>query len=193
MTTLVRSILLVGVVIACTQANADSDFYVISSTHKKQNEAQREAAANGGWVLITDFYSKLGADLFAVVRGPFRSQKSAEAELTTLKSMTKFKSSYVKEAGVINVAAGLKKFSPIVLATLLGEIRIGSKDREGAQDACEPQQPYSNVTLHYFTLMHDPSEKNPGGFIAHENAIEFGNLFQLKNSGEIQRMRICAE
>jgi len=174
---------------------AAGDFYVISATYKTQQEAQVDAAANGSWVLNTNFYSKLTPDLYAVVRGPFKSASEAKAELASLQRLQEWAHGYTKDAGDINIEIkiGNKKLSPQLLAALLGELRIDVSDNEGASSPCEPQEPYLSVSLSYMTLERGITEDGKEIDKPKETPIDIGGLWQLKNSGEIERMRICTE
>jgi hypothetical protein len=155
----IRLVILLSLVsFAAPIAARASDFYIISSTHKTQAEAQAKAAEGGGWVLITNFYKRLNPDLFAVVRGPFRSQKEAEKVLSGFRSNRFLSDAYVRDAGDIRINAkvGNVDVTPQILAAILGEIRIASKSvlksDPNSYDPGEPQEPYKNFTLSYFSV-----------------------------------------
>jgi hypothetical protein len=172
-----------------------NDFYVITATYKTQLEAQNDAAAYGGWVLNTNFYNKLTPGLYAVVRGPFKSGSDAQGELSSLQHFSHWMHGYVKDAGDINIEIkiGNKKLSPQMLAALLGELRIDISDNEGATNPCEPQEPYLSLSLSYVTLQRSLDSEGNETDQLKEMPIDIGGLWQLKRSGEIERMRICTE
>lgn len=75
------------------------DFYVITGTYKAQKEAQQVAALKGGWVLNTNFYSQLTPNLYAVVRGPFKTKSEAAKQLSWFLDGDRYPGSYIKNAG----------------------------------------------------------------------------------------------
>jgi hypothetical protein len=188
-------ILVVLLLIFPTIAAAD-DFYVITGTYKTQKEAQQIAANKGGWVLYTNFYSQLTPNLFAVVRGPFKTNKDADKELAFLKEGGRYPGSYVKNAGAINIGVkiGNKALSPQMLAALLGEIRIDVMEQKGGGDPCEPEEPYKQLSLSYVTVERSVDEKKEEAVLKpREVEIDAGVFWEIKRTGEVEHMRICAE
>lgn len=189
------SVLLFSMGWVSRSAMAD-DFYVITATHKTQQEAQKQAALTGGWVLNTNFYDKLKPNLFSVVRGPFRTKQEADKEAASLKRMDRYKDSYVKNAGTINISVrtGNKEISPHIIAALLGEIRVDINNEKGASNPCEPQEPYSYVSLSFYTIKRDWDKKKEEILrIPDEITIDMGATRVIKSTGAVERMRICAE
>src|SRR5262245_60539893 len=88
----------VAISMAGRLAHAD-DYFVVTGTFQSQAAAQVSAAESGGWALDTDLYSGLKPNLFAVVRGPFRSSSAAKSELKFLTSNGDYRGSYVKASG----------------------------------------------------------------------------------------------
>ena len=164
-----------------------SDFYVITSSHKNQAEAQKTAVTQGGWILNTDFYNKLTPHLFAVVRGPFKTKLEAEDVLKTLHSNADFKDSYVSDAGTIQIDLKIKNknISPHIIAALLGELVIDITEEQGGENPCLPQEPYKNLTLGYYESL-----PNTGIVL---KQLDIGGFWQLKQTGEIERMHRCLE
>jgi hypothetical protein len=172
------------------------DFYVIIGTHKTQKEAQEIAAIKGGWVLNTNFYNQLTPNLYAVARGPFRTKGEADKHLASLMKGGRYPGSYVKNAGTINIEVkiGNKALSPHMVAALLGEIRIDVKDENGGSHPCEPQEPYKQLSLSYVTIDRKLDEKKDQVLYKPEEVeLEVGAFREIKRTGEIERMRICAE
>lgn len=178
-----------------TSASAD-DFFVITAAFHTQKEAQESAAVNGGWVLNTNFYTKLTPGVYAVVRGPFKTKSDADTQLASLQSYSNFKSSYVRDAGNLNIEIkiGNKAINPQVLAALLGELRIDVTENAGGSNPCEPQGPYSSISLSYVTAERGIDEKkNKETEQPKDVKLEIGGFWQMKDTGEIGRMRICTE
>jgi hypothetical protein len=176
-------------------AHAD-DYYVITGTHKTQEEAQQIAAMKGGWVLNTNFYNQLTPGLYAVVRGPFKTKIDADKQLAWLIKGGRYPGSYVRNAGSINIEIkiGNKALSPQMLAALLGELRIDVSEHKGGSNPCEPQEPYKQISLKYFTLVRGyDAKKNQVTFEPKVVELDIGQFWEIKESGEIDRMRICAE
>lgn len=176
-------------------AKAD-DFYVITGTHKTQKEAQQVAALKGGWVLNTNFYSQLTSNLYAVVRGPFKTKSEADKRLKWLMDGGRYPGSYVKSAGNINIEikVGNKALSPQMLAALLGELRIDVSEHKGGAHPCEPQEPYKRISLSYVNVARGYDEKKDKETYAPKDVeLDIGALWEIKKSGEVDRMRICAE
>ena len=172
------------------------DYYVITGTYKTQIEAQNIAAMKGGWVLNTNFYNQLSPNLFAVVRGPFMTKKEAGKRLTRLMDVGGYPGSYVKNAGTINIQVniGNTALSPQMIAALLGEIRIDVSESKGGSNPCEPQEPYKQILLSYVTVARDYDEKNDRVIKKPDNIeLDVGAFWEIKNSGEVDRMRICTE
>lgn len=172
------------------------DFYVITGTYKTQKEAQQVAATKGGWVLNTNFYNQLTPNLFAVVRGPFTSKKAADQHLAWLTDRGMYKGSYVKNAETINIQVkiGNKALSPQMLAAILGELRIDVTEHKGGSNPCEPQEPYRALSFSYVTIAREYDEKKDKLlFNPKDVPIDVGEFWEIKNTGQIDRMRICTE
>ena len=172
------------------------DFYVITATHKTQKEAQDAAALKGGWVLNTNFYTQLTPDLYAVVRGPYKTQAQADEKLAWLTDGGRYPGSYVKNPGKINIEIKLgdRTLSPQMLAALLGELRIDVSEHNGASHPCEPQAPYKQLSLSYVTIeRYYDDAKNEVIFQPKDVELDVGAFREIDKTGEIQRMRICAE
>jgi hypothetical protein len=174
---------------------ARADFFVVTDTFKAQQEAQNRAALVGGWVLDTDAYSGLPPSLFAVVRGPFASRPIAEQRLKELKAIKTYKAAYVKDAGTLRVApAFAKSIPPKVLTALLGELSVVVTEKRGGSNPCEPQEPYQDVSLSVATVDRTYDEKTEtDGFKPRRLAVDIGGFWVIKRTGEIERMRVCAE
>jgi len=172
-----------------------ADFFVFTDTFKSQQDAQDRAALVGGWVLDTDTYSGLAPNLFAVVRGPYSTRQVADRRLKELKAIKTYKSAYVKEGGAVRIAPALAiSVSPRVLAALLGELSVAVTDRPGATNPCEPQEPYQEVTLSVVTLDRTIDAKTDAdGFKPRRVTLDIGSFRVIKRTGEVERMRICAE
>lgn len=172
-----------------------ADFFIVTDTFKSQQEAQTRAAWAGGWVLDTDAYSGLTRSLFAVVRGPYSSRQVADRRLKELKAIRTYKAAYVKEAGTLRIAPTLaKSVSPKVLAALLGELSVVVTDRPGGTNPCEPQEPYQDVAVSVVTLDRTIDPKTDvDGFKPRRANLDIGGFWVIKRTGEIERMRICAE
>jgi hypothetical protein len=172
-----------------------SDYFVITDTFKSQQDAQARAASVGGWVLDTDAYSGLGPDLFAVVRGPYVNRAIAERQLKGLNKSKTYRAAYVKEAGTLRLPPTVaKSVPPKVLAALLGELSIAVTDKPGGSNPCEPQEPYQDVTVSVATLDRTYNDKTSAeGFKPRRLEIDLGGFWVIKSTGEIERMRLCAE
>ena len=172
------------------------DFYVITGTFVDQKPAQEYAAGTGGWVLDTDVYSNSAPGRFAVVRGPFTNTKAAQAEMVSLRQSGSFKEIYVRDVGKLRLPLNLGSpdATPAILAALLGELAVEVTDHPGSMNPCEPQEPYQAITLSHVRLnrrWNAAAEKEVIEPI--RQTIDLGGFWVLKSTGEIQRMRICAE
>ncbi len=172
-----------------------SDFFVITDTFKSQQDAQSRAASIHGWVLDTDAYSGLGPGLFAVVRGPYASRSVAEQHLKELKQIKTYKAAYVRDAGMLRLPTTVaKSVPPKVLAALLGELSIAITDKPGGSNPCEPQEPYQDVTVSTATLDRTYNDKTgTEGVKPRRLELDLGGFWVIKSTGEIERMRVCAE
>ena len=183
------------VVMVLLAQNARADFLIITDTYKSHAEAQTRAAAVGGWALETDAYAGLKQGLFAVVRGPYSSRADAEGRLGFMKTGGRYKGAYVKDAGALkNPTSALKGLPPKVIAALLGEVSIAVADKPAAKNGCEPGEPYQEVTLSYVTLertLNDTTGEVDGK--PKRASLDVGGFWIMKSTGEIERMRICAE
>jgi len=101
----------------------------------------------------------------------------------------------VKEAGAVRIPPGLgNSVSPKVLAALLGELSVVVTDRPGATNPCEPQEPYQEVAVSVVTLDRTIDPKTDAdGFKARRVNLDIGGFRVLKRTGEVERVRICAE
>lgn len=172
-----------------------ADFFVVTDTMKSQKDAQARAALVGGWVLDTDAYTALAPGLFAVVRGPYVSRQVADQQLKELKTNNAYKAAYVKDAGTLRVAPSFaKSVPPKVLAALLGELSVVVTDRRGGANPCEPQEPYQDVEVSVVTLDRTVDSKTDAeGFKPRRVTLDLGGFWVIKRTGEVERMRICAE
>ncbi len=190
-----RSALIVFI-LAMTWAGTSQagDFFVITDTFKSQEDAQSRAASNGGWAIDTDVYPGLEPDRYAVVRGPYASRSMATKELAALKKIKTYKSAYVKDAGVLRFPSNIAGVaSPKILAALLGELSVSVKEMAGAEGGCEPDEPYQEVTWSFVTLDRVDSEKFGVDVKARRVNLDIGAFWVIKRTGEIERMRVCAE
>ena len=172
------------------------DFYVITGTYKAQKEAQDISAMKGGWVLNTNFYNQLTPNLFAVVRGPFRTKKETDERLARLVDVGGYPGSYVKNAGSITIQVNLgnKALSPQMIAALLGELRIDVLESKGGSHPCEPQEPYKQISLSFVSIARDYDKKNDKVIKKPDEVeLEIGAFREIKSTGEVDRMRICSE
>jgi len=190
-------IVLVASVIALSAVSSAqaADFFVVTDTFKSQRDAQTRAAGVGGWVLDTDAYSGLAPNLFAVVRGPYANRAVAEQRLKELKAIKTYKAAYVKEAGTLRVAPILaRSVPPKVLTALLGELSVEVTDRAGGSNPCEPQEPYQSVSVSVVTVdrTYDKA-KDLEGFKPRRVDLDIGSFWVIKRTGEVERMRVCAE
>jgi hypothetical protein len=193
---MIKAALLVSLVLLSFAGRAKAaDFFVVTDTFKSQQDAQNRAALVGGWVLDTDVYTGLAPNQFAVVRGPYASRQVADQQLKDLTAIKTYKSAYVKEGGTVRIPPALaNSIPPKVLAALLGELSVVVTDRPGATNPCEPQEPYQEVTLSVVTLDRTIDPKTDAdGFKARRVALEIGGFSVIKRTGEVERMRICAE
>ena len=193
-----RAYIACGLIIAlvCASEVRAGDFFVITDTFRSQDEAQTRAAVVGGWVLDTDAYSKLSPDHFAVVRGPYMSAEVAESELRELKQIKKYATAYVKDAGDLRFPMNLVPGSVRgqVLAALLGELSIRTSDHPGAANPCEPQEPYQDVSISFVSLDRTYDDRTGRDGVAPRRLdLDLGGFWLIKRTGEIQRMRVCAE
>jgi hypothetical protein len=172
-----------------------ADFFVVTDTFKTQQDAQVRAASAGGWVLDTDAYSALGPNLFAVVRGPYSTREVAEQRLKELKANKAYKAAYVKDAGVLRLPPTLTNaVPPKVLAALLGELSVMVTDRPGGANPCEPQEPYQDVSVSVVTLDRKYNETTETeGVTPRRLKLDLGGFWIIKRTGEVERMRVCAE
>jgi hypothetical protein len=172
-----------------------ADFFVVTDTLKSQQDAQARAALVGGWVLDTDAYTALAPDLFAVVRGPYSTKQVADQRLKELKAIKTYRTAYVKDAGTLRVApAFAKAVPPKILAALLGELSVVVTDRPGGANPCEPQEPYQDVTVSVVSLDRTAEPKTSAeGFKPRRTNLDIGGFWVIKRTGEVERMRICAE
>jgi len=172
-----------------------ADFFVVTDTFKSQRDAQTRAADVGGWVLDTDAYSGLTPNLFAVVRGPYANREVAEQRLNELKAIKTYKAAYVKDAGALRVAPVLaRSVPPKILTALLGELSVEVTDRPGGTNPCEPQEPYQSVSVSAVTVDRTYNKaKDAEGFKARRIDLDIGGFWVIKRTGEVERMRVCAE
>jgi len=172
-----------------------TDFFVVTDTFTVQEDAQSRAASVGGWVLDTDAYSGMSPNRFAVVRGPYTTRRVAEQELKELKAIKTYKAAYVKDAGKLRLGPVVaKSVSPKVLAALLGELSVVVTDRPGGGNPCEPQEPYQEVSVSVVTVDRTYDDKaGIEGFKPRRLELDIGGFWVIKRTGEIDRMRICAE
>ncbi len=184
-------VLLVCVITALAAPAYAGDFYVITDTFTSQAKAQEKAALNGGWALDTDLYDNLKPGLFVVVRGPYKNQNDANKELASLKQTGGLRDTYVKDAGQSklpgNIGETMLNFA--VLTAILGEIEIDVSDHRGGDNPCEPQEAYQAVHLSYVGL----DRQSAGKFSPKREEIKLGGFWIIKRTGEIDRMRVCAE
>ena len=157
-------------------------------------EPDRVGATNGGWVLDTDFYPALTPGLYAVVRGPFADKGTAQAQLDSLKRW--HKDAYLKDAGapLALPALGSAALDARLMAAILGEVAVEVTRHKGADNPCEPQEPYRAVALSWTTVapVYDPASGDVS-VGASQQAIDLGGLWIIESTGEIVRMRACME
>jgi hypothetical protein len=147
-------------------------------------------------VLNTNFYDHLTRNLYAVVRGPFRTKAEADEQLASLMSGGKYAGSYVKNAGNINIEVKLGNIglSPQMIAALLGEIRIDVREGKGGSQPCEPEEPYKELSLSYMTVERElDRKKDQVVFKPGDVELDAGAFWEIKRTGEIKHMRVCAE
>ncbi|EIJ36903.1 hypothetical protein [Thiothrix nivea] len=168
------------------------DYYVITNTLSNQKEAQEKAALRGGWVLNTNLYSDLKKDLFAVVHGPFSTYDSAKNQLDEISEIGDYADSYVKDAGNLLITKEMsgKSVDPVIIAMLLGEVRIDIKHEQGSDHPCEPSKPYDDITLNYMSLGINAADGAPE---TEEITLDFGQSARISETGELERMRRCLE
>jgi len=184
-----------AIVISVAGRTKAADFFVVTDTLKSQQDAQARAALVGGWVLDTDAYTALAPGLFAVVRGPYSSRQVADQQLKELEAIKTYKTAYVKDAGTLRVApAFARSVPPKVLAALLGELSVVVTDRPGGTNPCEPQEPYQDVAVSVVSLDRTAGLKTETqGLKPRRVNLDIGGLWVIKRTGEVQRMRLCAE
>ncbi|QTR48912.1 hypothetical protein [Candidatus Thiothrix anitrata] len=167
------------------------DHYVITHTLNTQKEAQEKAALDGGWVLNTNLYSDLKKDLFAVVRGPFSTQEMAKSELDSISEGGSHPGAYVKDAGNLLITKEMSgQVDPVIIAMLLGEVRIDIKHEQGSDHPCEPSTPYDNISLNYLSVGINAASND---METEEITLDFGQSAKIKKTGELQRQRRCLE
>ena len=188
------TVLGVGIVALLTHPALADNFFVITGTFQSQAAAQISAAETGGWVLDTDAYNALAPGLFAVVRGPFRSAKAAQSQLSFITSGGGYAGAYVKAGGSPRLPQALATGPPAVLAAILGELLITVEEHPGASNPCEPQEPYESVSLSYMgvTRKHDAATDTYPP-VAERVPIKMGTFSVIKRTGELDRMRACFE
>ena len=174
--------------------DAQADWFVFTSAGKDQSAAQATAATNGGWVLDTDFYPALTPGLYAVVRGPFADKGTAQAQLDSLKRW--HKDAYLKDGGapLALPALGSAALDARLIAALLGELAVEVTRHKGADNPCEPQEPYRAVALSWTSIarVYDPASGDIS-VEASKQAIDLGGFWIIESTGEIDRMRVCME
>jgi hypothetical protein len=88
----------------------------------------------------------------------------------------------------------VKSIPPNVLAALLGELSITATDMPGGGNPCEPQEPYQDVSISVMTLDRTYNEKTEtDGVKPRRVNLDIGGFWVIKRTGEIERMRVCAE
>lgn len=81
-----------------------------------------------------------------------------------------------------------------MVAALLGEIRIDVKEGKGGSHPCEPEEPYKELSLSFVTIDRAPDgKKDQIIFKPQDVELEVGAFWEIKRTGQIERMRICAE
>jgi hypothetical protein len=184
-----------GLAVAISSAAHAADFFVVTASLESQTKAQVVAAETGGWVLDTDAYAGFAPNLFAIVRGPFRSKADAAAELDFLASGGQYPGAYVKEGGASRLPQGLvDRLSPATVAALLGEILLDVESHPGGADPCEPQEPYEELRLSYVTV--NRSYDDATGKVSEVSErveIPIGSFRIVKRTGELSHMRLCVE
>ncbi len=176
------------------------DFYIITSTFKTQLEAQKKAAIVGAWVLNTNFYPKLRANLFSVVHGPYSDKSNAKKawrKLSKRKAYKPAKDTYIKNAGIIDIENGIKKLNiPLKLvAALLGELNINFKHFNKSTHPCLPQEPYDYINVKHYKLSAegDPEHPDQINYIPFLRPVPIGGIFATESDGAVGISRICIE
>jgi hypothetical protein len=170
------------------------DYFIFTHTFNEQQQAQKTAVINGGWVLNTSFYSKLTPNLFAVVKGPFKTKINAQKNFHK-----ENKDAYIKNAGEIELNKGLlaAKISPQILVALLSEMNVSITEvkQKSEYHPCEPQEPYFDINVNFYSIKKNWNEgtKTETFDDIEEKFVDFGGFWSIINSGEIDRLRICAE
>jgi hypothetical protein len=96
----------------------------------------------------------------------------------------------VKDVGKIRIGALFGgKSNPGIAAALLGELQVTLTEHAGADDPCEPQEPYVGVEISYMS----PGRKADGSGEAVRRKLDLGLLTIVKRTGEIVHMRVCWE
>ncbi|MBC8183973.1 hypothetical protein H8E88_23000 [candidate division KSB1 bacterium] len=191
-----KSILILCFVLLFPIVGYCDDYFVFTHTFKNQVDAQKTAAKKGGWVLNTSFYSKLTPNLFSVVRGPFPTKKQAQATHRFLTSGGTYQGAYVKNAGMVDLKSGLKSagIPAQLLVSLLGELSISQAIQKGAGNPCEPQEPYSDIDISIYSISRGIDEVTGDlTFKPYKEHFDIGGFWLITSSGEIDRMRVCAE
>jgi len=183
-------VLLIFFLLGSTSALA-SDYYVVTNSFRSQQKAQKTAALKGGWVLNTNLYDNLQPNYFAVVRGPFHAKREAKKVLKFLKGGENYKSAYIKNAGELIISEKISgtNIKPVIIAAMLGEIKIEIKKHRGGNGACVPQEPYNEIELSFISLNRSMS----GKFTSVKRRVNIGGFWQIIRTGQIERMRVCAE
>jgi hypothetical protein len=182
---------MVAVLLAVASSATRADYFVVTSTERSKEAAQKTAAENGGWVLDTNLYGGLTPNKYSVVRGPFARRNDAHEALKFIQSGNDYPGAYVKDAGRIRVNAlfGVNSTAAVAVA-LLGELNVTLTEEPGGRNPCEPQDPYVDVQLSFVSVDHRMED---GNLKAVRRRIDFGSLTIDKRTGEIQRMRACFE
>jgi|GEM_PF-6119972 len=191
-------VIIAGVVALLSTAvcpgDAHADWFVFTSAGKDQASAQATAATNGGWVLDTDFYPALTPGLYAVVRGPFAGKGQAQAQLDSLKQW--HKGAYLKDAAapLALPALGSAALDARLMAALLGEMAVEVTRHKGADNPCEPQEPYRAVALSWTSIerVYDPASGDIS-IGASKQTIDMGGFWIIESTGAFSRMRVCME
>jgi len=80
------------------------------------------------------------------------------------------------------------------LFALLGELSIAVTPRSGGSNPCEPQEPYQQLSVSVVTLDRTYDEKTEtDGTKPRRLELDIGGFWVITRTGEIERMRVCAE
>jgi hypothetical protein len=159
--------------------SAPATLFVVTASERTREAAAAKVKDSGGWLLDTNLAPGLTPDLFAVVRGPFKTMDQANAVLAALKMETGFSGAFVKDGGKLRI--------PVQYAALLGQFTVATIDRLGSENnPCAPQEPFTELEASY-------EQTTPDGQMTSTASLSLGSFWIVKSTGEVNRAAVCGE